>query len=354
MRSHRAGHYSSMDETLAMLALGGGGAGSGSSYTFVLRPGGTTDRNVFTTWAALYAATQLVLGPVLIEVDSSIAPATVPAGTYNFPDGVLFQGHDFFSQLDFATGAFLVSEFLVIQSITFHNDGATSPYSPTATSEMLVYDAVIESGAGAAPWMHVTVTTVVSALVIDGFSFIGDGVHAAITVDAGQVLTMTLIGSSVISAGTIVGAGSVGLQISPSSFIGAQPGVGSVTALTAGQNLVSTTNTGGPIGPLGTVTLSAASGLVRERGGRVRVSGSIGVTSAGVGGGTITFTLLRDAVTLLTRTVSPDAGGHAGADLEVFDTLTDFASHAYAIQAAASAGTVTIPTDSGNISAQEV
>ena len=102
MRSFRAGHYASMDETLAFI-LGGGGSvvGASTQYTYVFRPGGVAGRNVFTTWPALYAATQQVQGPVLIEIDSSLAPATVPAGAYSFPDGVEFVSHDFSSTLTF-------------------------------------------------------------------------------------------------------------------------------------------------------------------------------------------------------------------------------------------------------------
>jgi hypothetical protein len=53
MRGHGKGHSSSMDETLAMLALsevGGGGGAAAVATTFVFRPGGVAHDNVYTTW----------------------------------------------------------------------------------------------------------------------------------------------------------------------------------------------------------------------------------------------------------------------------------------------------------------
>jgi len=49
----------------------------------IWRPGGTPGGNVFTTWATVYAAIAAVQGEATLYIDSSIAPAIVPAGTWD-------------------------------------------------------------------------------------------------------------------------------------------------------------------------------------------------------------------------------------------------------------------------------
>lgn len=56
--------------------------GAGGAASFVLRPGGTAAKNVYTTWAALYAVAVLVEGPVLVQFDTSLGTISIPAGTY--------------------------------------------------------------------------------------------------------------------------------------------------------------------------------------------------------------------------------------------------------------------------------
>ena len=60
--------------------------------TFVYQPGGVAAGNVFTSWAALYAALNVAAptsangtrSPTVIQVDDSfVSPAVMPAGTYN-------------------------------------------------------------------------------------------------------------------------------------------------------------------------------------------------------------------------------------------------------------------------------
>ena len=65
------------------------GAGTGT-YTgeiaLVYQPSGPTggaSKGIFNSWAALYAVAQNVTGPLVIAVDQSYGPPTVPAGSYN-------------------------------------------------------------------------------------------------------------------------------------------------------------------------------------------------------------------------------------------------------------------------------
>jgi hypothetical protein len=63
---------------------------------FVFQPSGTAAGNVFTSWAALYAAALATPGPKTIYFDSQFTGVggvcTIPAGTYDFGRGCVFQG----------------------------------------------------------------------------------------------------------------------------------------------------------------------------------------------------------------------------------------------------------------------
>jgi len=52
--------------------------------TFVFRPGGVANKNVFTSWPALFAAASVVAGPRTVEFDASLAPTVIPAGAWDF------------------------------------------------------------------------------------------------------------------------------------------------------------------------------------------------------------------------------------------------------------------------------
>jgi hypothetical protein len=63
------------------------GAGTGPEgdllFSIIYRPGGVDGANVVTTWPQVQAAVDAVQGTINIYVDSSIEPATVPAGNWN-------------------------------------------------------------------------------------------------------------------------------------------------------------------------------------------------------------------------------------------------------------------------------
>lgn len=63
-----------------------------SPTQFTFQPGGVADfaNRIFTTWADLYAAVQLVDGPKTVLIDDSIVtPAVIPAGAYALPEVTL-------------------------------------------------------------------------------------------------------------------------------------------------------------------------------------------------------------------------------------------------------------------------
>lgn len=69
------------------------GVEGGAPYVFVWRPGEPSPgKNVFASFTALYAALVATQGERLVVVDTSLAPAVIPAGTFNF-QGVTLQGY---------------------------------------------------------------------------------------------------------------------------------------------------------------------------------------------------------------------------------------------------------------------
>lgn len=242
MRSHRAGHYQPIEETLAMLALGGGGgSGSGLAFALVLRPGGSADRNVFTSWPALYAASQMILGPINIMVDSSIAPATVPAGAYSFPDGVTFSGRDLASTLTFENGATLVTPLLTIDPLAVLSSSAAPIYQfPDNNSYVsIVNDSEVASNPGAAPFFHVTAAGA-GGLLVAALSDLGNNLNPAVTVDGGATIDITVTGQSSILGSSLTGAGTVNVGRSSDSFVGAQPGLVTLDILDNSQAATTT------------------------------------------------------------------------------------------------------------------
>lgn len=71
------------DEALLRTRGGGGGSSLFIADGIIFRPGGVAGGNVFTTWASAFAALQSVQGATTLYVDSSIAAANVPPGTYD-------------------------------------------------------------------------------------------------------------------------------------------------------------------------------------------------------------------------------------------------------------------------------
>jgi hypothetical protein len=74
----------------------------------IFRPGGVAAGNVYTTWATAFAAVDATNGTTILYVDSSLATATVPAGTWNADFALTLKGYspgDTIDSLFMADGA---------------------------------------------------------------------------------------------------------------------------------------------------------------------------------------------------------------------------------------------------------
>lgn len=138
--------------------------GSNPPVTFVFRPGGIAGGNVYTDWNALYAVMSTVEGPKWLEVDSSLAPAIVPAGVWDFSD-VDLRGHlgDVSSamELQFADGATATNLAHVTQVLTLTALGTTPVMTLSAPGQyvLLIREGSTIQASGTAPFFDVASAT---------------------------------------------------------------------------------------------------------------------------------------------------------------------------------------------------
>jgi len=59
---------------------------------FVFQPGGAVSGNIFTSWAALYAAAIATPGPKVIYFDDTFQAITIPVGSYDLGRGCIWRG----------------------------------------------------------------------------------------------------------------------------------------------------------------------------------------------------------------------------------------------------------------------
>lgn len=77
-------------EEVASPSGGFSGVDNGSQATFIYKPGGVANDNVYNSWASLYADFQQVSGPKIIQInDDSISPALIPSGNYNLMNAII-------------------------------------------------------------------------------------------------------------------------------------------------------------------------------------------------------------------------------------------------------------------------
>ncbi len=201
--------------------------GGATQSTFVFQPGGVAAGNVFTSWAALYAAFNLACpastkgtrSPSTIRIDDSFtSPATIPAGAYNL-DGVTFDGvsnevaASGGAQLTIAAGATfilptpgLTLRFRGALGLTYAgavpcivNGGATQE-----TNVFLSEDCILLcSGAGS----FLSVTNGFCYVQAQEGSQLGDGVHAVITNAAPGTTFVQTLANGLCLAGAVIGAG---------------------------------------------------------------------------------------------------------------------------------------------------
>lgn len=150
-------------------------------YSVVLRPGDTSGAdNVFTSWAALYAACSAIKGGVRVSFDDALGAITMPAGAYNI-DGWYFANGNGQAVLTIANGASASWRNLWVDSLTITYEGTADFFEAAADVNLYVLDGAV-----------ITTTTTgnfLSALGASAFVFvaiypacdIGDGTHFVFT-----------------------------------------------------------------------------------------------------------------------------------------------------------------------------
>lgn len=178
---------------------------------FVWQPGGAAGQapNVFTTWAALYAAIQAAGESFYtVTVDTTHGPAQVPAGSWNLGAG-LWVGLAIASIVQFQTGAQVTATNLVLEAVVFENVSTTS--SPFTLSEgivsfALLSEASLVSSAGAAPLLvaNLGVNLVITTLASSIAGYSGSPV---VQPNGGMLLVRALSQSTIVAGALAPGTG---------------------------------------------------------------------------------------------------------------------------------------------------
>jgi hypothetical protein len=193
------------------------GRGSGGAsvvnepYSVVVRPGGVAKGNVFTSWAAMYASVTALLQPgvpVRVLLDDSLGAISIPAGTYNVNNWSLVGTSDAATQVSvatFQTGAALTvtTGFLFLHFVELVAGGTTPVITAAGVTQVIGDFATVFGGAGA-PFFLVPSAQI---LVLEwAGGELGDGTHAAVTVDVAGTLDASFDFSS-MAASAVNGAG---------------------------------------------------------------------------------------------------------------------------------------------------
>lgn len=215
-----------------------------AAASLVFRPGapGPLPSNVFTDWNLLYAAYLTTSGPVIIEIDNTFAPTTVPAGAYNFrPDtqlqGTLFGSGGTFRKLDLDdgvtfSGALWVKGILQIVSNSASPIVTVNPGDPVF--QLILQEAASLRADGTAPFiLNRNAFPGVLLILTEGAAF-ETGTSAVLEMsDESPASTFTLFNleDSVVEDDTIDGAGiafvTLGIASPAARFSLVQPGFSS-------------------------------------------------------------------------------------------------------------------------------
>lgn len=193
-----------------------------AAATFVFRPGGVAENNIYTSWAELMRAILVVQGRRQIVFDDSIvSPVVIPAGAYDMTDvewvgrtgpgdsfvavevsvGVTFTGLRRFSQnllIDFVGAAAAVSDFVagdivwMNQYVSIMSSGAAPFFAVAGVAiQFLTSDGSVLD-ISAVPVLALTAGASVNVFLGDRCSIGAGAVSSAV----GTTFTATYIGSS--------------------------------------------------------------------------------------------------------------------------------------------------------------
>ena len=353
----------------------------GPMATFVFQPGGVTSGNVFTTFAALYAAATLSRGPITVKVDDSLGAAHITAGgPYNF-DGWTFLGTKLLSTvLNIDAGVTFSFQSLVIDDALTVTMAAAATMMTVTSGFPALYlrgQSTFQNSTATAPIRNSGGSFFVQSSYVGAF---GDGVHPVLTVDVGQFAFANMYDNSGLLLNAVAGLGTFQITYDSSTFVQNQTVSTFTKVLADSATLVTyTPGTAGNWQPAptlvnaaldqlaapnivqaqantgtGTGTTTAVTGnIAKLRSGKMVVSASVsGIMTAG---GTVTVSLLRDATPILALgALTFLATTSYSIPIEFIDTAPDAANHTYTVKAVASAGNLTVPANGNGIVVTEM
>ena len=196
--------------------------------SFVFRPGGVAQANVYMDWPSLMTAIGRVAGPKWIQIDSSIAPTHVTPGIWNVDGCTFVQTNGTLTPpqtvLTFDQGAhFTFTTLTVLAGVLFSNN-STVVVATLTTPFQLNLDGggggVQNSGnPGIAPWLRASADGDIS---LRNGAVLGDGLTASITVDVGHSVQIDVDNNAALSAQAVTGAGSMVVNLTDSGGIDVQ------------------------------------------------------------------------------------------------------------------------------------
>jgi hypothetical protein len=199
------------DSASVLHSMVGGGGGGGGGNDVVYRPGGMAGGNVYTTWPTAYAAALTVL-PARIIVDSSlVSPAPLDAGAWDMAGITLAGTFDIITLdiLEIQDGAILTNLFYVTNLLQI-----TSVSSLPAIVPLPFIAFILDYGAqllGTGP------ASIIDFSASSGFilQFLGTQINGpnAISVSAGNTVSIALYASATLGNDSITGTGDLNISI---------------------------------------------------------------------------------------------------------------------------------------------
>jgi len=179
---------------------------------FVFQDGGVASKNVYDTWAALYAVLSTVAGPKIVEIDDSVtSPCVIPAGTYDVADVTFVSKNYTFS----ATPILHLADLCVLDNLTHISGGLfveSQSTAPVAVFTAGVHKITIDGQASlrgilaGVPVIDVSGTAILgmsisnnSALGLKSITTSGTGQVQLLMWNTAQVVTDAVEGNGAIS-----------------------------------------------------------------------------------------------------------------------------------------------------------
>lgn len=214
--------------------------GAGAA-TVVWRPGAVSSGNVYGTWAEVVAAVAVLNGSITIGIDTDLAPAVVPPGSYDLrPAGVsgpvvlvaASKLNPFIAPfITLGPGAVTIAGLTELDGVSIVNSSTVPVISYVGVNRAFTFrkDGGIFQSAGAAAFMAVSGASSVDLLIKDFAAIINFGGTNAITVAAPATMTIAISEEAVMDPNMLVAAaGTTGVQVGYFARYGTQAGAPTV------------------------------------------------------------------------------------------------------------------------------